>query len=140
MRLGPVAKSCVLGGIGMKLVLWPVLVALLVQFGTLPFFIGGRSAGEIIGWPMIMAIFFGVPSIVVYFVIFGSFRIMPPPTLLALAFGVGIPAAIILGFYKFRGMPIDLSPKNWVLWMGMMGGLAGTVTYLHLRSNMSSAT
>ena len=124
----------------MKLVLWPVLVAFLVQFGTLPFLIGGRTAGEIIGWPMIMAIFFGVPSIVVYFIMFGGFRVMSPPPLLAVILGISIPAAIVLGFYKYRGMPLDFSPKNWVLWMGVMGGLAGTVAYLHLRSAMSSAT
>ena len=111
----------------------PALVAVLVQFGTLPLLIGGRTTGEIIGWPMIMAIFFGVPSIIVYLVMFGGFQVFSPPPSLAVVLGISIPAAIVLGFLMFRGMPLDLSPKNWVLWMGMIGGLAGTITYLRLR-------
>lgn len=117
----------------MKIVVLSALVAVLVQFGTLPFLIGGRSAGEIIGWPMIMAIFFGVPSVIVYLLMFGGFQFMSPPPSLAVILGIAIPAAIVLSFLKFRGVPLDFSPKNWVLWMGMIGGFAGTITYLQLR-------
>lgn len=123
----------------MKLVFLPVLAALIAQFGTLPILIGARSAGEAIGWPMIMAIFFGLPSALLYLVIFGGFRIAAPPSWLAILLGVGIPAVVVLGFFKFRGMPIDFSPKNWVLWMGMIGGLAGTLTHLYLRGGPSTS-
>lgn len=126
--------------IRMKLVLWPVLIAFLVQFGTLPFLIGARTAGEIIGWPLIMALFFGVPSVVVYFAMFTVFRAMSPPPWLAVMLGTAIPAAIVLGVYNSRGVPLDLSPKNWMLWMGVIGGLAGTATYLHLRTTLTSST
>ena len=118
----------------MKLVFLPVLVALIAQFGTLPMLIGARSAGEAIGWPMIMAIFFGLPSLLVYLVMFGAFRAILPPAWLAIMLGVAIPASIVLGFYRYRGTDLDLSPNNWVLWMGMIGGLAGTVMHLHLRA------
>ena len=117
----------------MKSFLLPIVVALIAQFGSLPMLIGVRSAGEAIGWPMIMAIFFGLPSAIVYLVMFGAFRLAPPPSWLAVILGVAIPAFVVLGFFKFRDVPIDLSPKNWVLWMGMIGGLAGTLAHLYLR-------
>jgi len=118
----------------MKLVMWPVMVAFLVQFGTLPFLIGARTAGEIIGWPLIMAIFFGLPSILLYFIMFGTFGAISPPPGLAVFLGISIPAAIVIGIYRARGMPIDLGPKNYVLWMMVIGGLAGTIAQLHQRS------
>jgi len=124
----------------MKLVMLPVAVALLVQFGTLPLLIGARSAGEAIGWPMIMAIFFGLPSFVIYFIMFGVFGATSPPRPLAVVLGIAIPAAIVIGIYSARGTPLDLSPKNWVLWMAMIGGLAGTMTHLHLRSTLVPAS
>jgi RsiW-degrading membrane proteinase PrsW (M82 family) len=121
----------------MKLVMLPVAAALLAQFGTLPLLIGARSAGEAIGWPMIMAIFFGIPSFVVYFLMFGVFGAISPPRPLAIVLGIAIPATIVIGIYSARGTPLDLSPKNWVLWMAMIGGLAGTLTQLHLRSALT---
>ena len=121
----------------MRLVLLPMLAALIAQFGTLPLLIGARSAGEAIGWPMIMAIFFGLPSALIYLIMFGSFRMAAPPNWLAVILGIGIPAIVVLGFFKARGMPIDISPKNWVLWMGMIGGLAGTLTQLYLRGSLT---
>ena len=121
----------------MKLVVLPVAAALIAQFGSLPVLIGARSAGEAIGWPMIMAMLFGVPSAIVYLIMFGLFRITAPPLWLAVPLGVAIPATVVLGFYRFRGIPVDLSPKNWVLWMGMIGGLAGTLAHLYLRQGPS---
>ena len=124
----------------MKLVMWPVMVAFLAQFGTLPLLIGARTAGEIIGWPMIMAIFFGIPSILLYLIMFAAFRAISPPPMLAVILGISIPAAIVIGFYSARGMPLDLSPKNYVLWMVMIGGLAGTLAQLQQRGALSSTS
>ena len=123
----------------MKLVMLPVLVALLAQFGTLPLLIGARTPGEMIGWPMIMAIFFGIPSILLYFIMFGAFGATSPSPALAVILGMSSPAALVIGNSMARGRPIDLGRKNYVLWMGMIGGLAGTITHLHLRSNLAPA-
>lgn len=123
----------------MKLVMLPVLVALLAQFGTLPLLIGARTPGEMIGWPTIMAILFGIPSILLYFIMFGAFGATSPSPALAVILGMSIPAALVIGISMARGRPIDLGRKNYVLWMGMIGGLAGTITHLHLRSNMAPA-
>lgn len=123
----------------MKLVMLPVLVALLAQFGTLPLLIGARTQGEMIGWPTIMAILFGIPSILLYFIMFGAFGATSPSPALAVILGMSIPAALVIGISMARGRPIDLGRKNYVLWMGMIGGLAGTITHLHLRSNMAPA-
>ncbi len=122
----------------MKLFWLPILVALVAQFGSLPILIGARTGGEAIGWPMIMAIFFGLPSFLIYLVIFGAFRLTLPPVWIAIPLGCAIPAIIVLGFFSWRGVAVDISPKNWVLWMGMIGGLAGTLAHLYVRAGNST--
>ena len=124
----------------MKLVMLPVLVALLAQFGTLPLLIGTRNLNESFGWSLILAMFFAPASFLLYVIMFGTFGATSPSPALAVILGMSIPAAIVIGRIKGRGNPIDLSPKNYVLWMAVVGGLAGTLTQLHLRSALGPPT
>ena len=88
---------------------------------------------------MILAMYFGPLWILVYFIMFGAFGATSPPPWLAVVLGISIPAAMVIGLYPRRGRPLDLGPRNYVLWMGMIGGFAGTITQLHLRSTLALA-
>jgi len=105
----------------MRVITISVCAALAAQFISLPFVIGARNVTEAIGWNLILGIFIAIPSIVLYGILFSALFATRAPAWVIIPVSILVPATIVVSIVG------DVSMKNWLLVVAILGGLAGGV-------------
>jgi chromate transport protein ChrA len=108
------------------------LVALATQTAILPFVLGRGSLGELLGWAMILGMLFALPSIAVYVPLFVTLNRLNLPRWLTIVLGGMVPLLVAIIVYLPK--PEKLTLQNYVFWMALFGGVAGSYALTRLKS------